>query len=91
MSEYENTSSTGEQSLAEAIRDHVLCGASDRSASLGFINMPEGYALMLNPDETHYYWLRFDGAESPICWDRFAVYRGAKANKAITNAKQREE
>lgn len=73
---------TDGQALADAIRSHVFCGASDRSASLGFIKMPEGYALMLNPDETHYYWLRFDGAESPICWDRFAVYRGAKANKA---------
>lgn len=70
------------QKLAWHIQDHVLCGSTDRSASLGIARMPEGYALMLNPDQSHYYWLRFDGVDSVICWDRWAVYRGAKADKA---------
>ena len=43
--------------------------------------MPEGYALMLNPDRTHHYWLRFNGNESAIHWDKWAVYRGAIKNK----------
>ena len=55
---------------------------SDVSATLGIQQMPEGYRLMLNRDRTHYYWLRNDGAEGPICWDKWWVYRGAKLNKS---------
>lgn len=64
------------------IKDHESVGSYHVGDSLGFCNMPEGYALMLNPDRTHYYWLRWDGMESAICWDRWAVYRGAKTDKA---------
>lgn len=60
------------------INDHESFGSTDRSKSLGIQNMPEGYALMLNPDFTHFYWLRKDGVNSVICWDKWAVYRGAK-------------
>lgn len=60
------------------IEDHVNCGAINMNHALGSRSMPEGYALMLNADQTHYYWLRHDGAESTICWDRWAAYRGAK-------------
>lgn len=70
------------EQLAEWVADSVSIGCADKSKSLGFAEMPEGYALMLNPDQTHYFWLRFDGKESPICWDKWAVYRGAKKNKA---------
>lgn len=59
--------------------EHVELG-STWIPSLGIQSMPEGYALMLNPDETHYYWLRADGVESVIHWDRWAVYRGAKSD-----------
>lgn len=55
---------------------------SDVSSSLGIQTMPEGYKLILNNDRTHYYWLRDDGVESVIDWDKWRVYRGAKADKA---------
>lgn len=42
--------------------------------------MPDGYSLMLDHDEMYFYWLRHDGATSEICWDRWAVRRGAIAN-----------
>jgi hypothetical protein len=50
--------------------------------SLGFVKMPPGYALMLNGDESHFYWLRHDGLESVIHWNRWAVYRGAQSDAA---------
>ena len=72
--------------LTEHIADHVDgCGSEDRSKSLGIQTMPEGYALMLNPDRTHYYWLRHDGVESVINWDKWSVYRGAIANKEASD------
>lgn len=80
-------------SLQYHIDDHVTaCGSTDMSASLGIKKMPEGYALMLNPDKTHYYWLRKCGLESCIHWDKWAVYRGAKQNHIVdANKKVNEE
>lgn len=63
-----------------SIKDDESCGSTNVSNSLGIQKMPEGYALMLNPDQTHYYWLRYDGVYSVIHWNRWAVYRGAKAD-----------
>ncbi len=60
---------------------HIKSGSRDYSKSLGIRKMPEGYALMLNADESHFYWLRYDGVESNICWDKWSVYRGAKKDK----------
>ena len=59
------------------VKDHESCGAYREDGCLGFRKMPEGYALMLNPDRTHFYWLRYDGVESVICWDKWGAYRGA--------------
>lgn len=70
-----------EQSITEHIEDHEYAGSLDVSHSLGIKQMPPGYALMLNPDRTHFYWLRADGAEGVICWDKWAVWRWANANK----------
>lgn len=67
--------------LAVHVLDHVDTGCHGMDDSLGVQKMPEGYALMLNSDESHFYWLRYDGVESCICWDKWAVYRGAKADK----------
>jgi hypothetical protein len=44
--------------------------------------MPEGYALMLNPDRSHFYWLRRDGAESAQHWNMWAIYQWAKQDAA---------
>ena len=50
----------------------------DVSNSLGIKKMPEGYALMINDDRTHHYWLRLsDELESVIHWDKWSVWRGA--------------
>lgn len=61
----------------EAIREYVSAGCSDMSNSLGIQQMPDGYALMLNPDKTHYFWIT-KNSESCIHCDKWAVYRGAK-------------
>ena len=67
--------------LAAHVLDHVYLGCHGMDDSLGIQKMQEGYALMLNGDESHFYWLRYDGVESCICWDKWSVYRGAKADK----------
>ena len=66
--------------LKKHVDDDVSVGCHDVSASLGFVNMPEGYALMLNSDESHYYWLNSKGESSCISWDKWAVYRSAKVH-----------
>ncbi|CLP64939.1 Uncharacterised protein [Mycobacterium tuberculosis] len=35
---------------------------------------------MLNPDESHYYWLKFDGSEGPEAWSKWYVYHSATMN-----------
>ena len=67
--------------LSHNVRESEQFGSYDASHCLGIRQMPDGYALMLNPDCTHYYWLRYDGVESVISWDKWAAYRGAKADK----------
>jgi len=67
--------------LQSEVADCLKYGCQDWSGRLGIATMPEGYALILNPDGSHFFWLRHDGAESPIHWDKWAIYRGAKINK----------
>jgi hypothetical protein len=64
--------------LEEHIADHVACGSHHVDRMLGFVKMPRGHALMLDPDEAYFYWLRADGMHSNICWDKWAVFRAAK-------------
>lgn len=71
--------------LADQICDHEQQGSEHVSDSLGFCKMPQGYALMLNPDRSHYYWLRHDGAEGPIDWNKWRVYKSAKLNGESRN------
>ena len=71
-----------DNTLKEMVDDHVGIGSYCASDSLGIQRMPYGYALMLNSDRTHYYWLRWDGAESSIHWSMWACYRGAKLDAA---------
>jgi len=65
--------------LKQAIIEYEGSGCTNMSKSLGIQNMPDGYALMLNSDGTHYFWIT-DSFESGIDWDKWAVYRGAMAN-----------
>lgn len=62
-------------SLEFHVKDHTDIGSTQ--CYLGIQQMPKGYALMLNPDRTHYYYLREDGIESCIHWNKWAVYRSA--------------
>lgn len=56
-------------------------GCADVSASLGILKMPEGYSLMLDADAMFFFWIeRATGRESVQTWDKWAVYRGAKAD-----------
>ncbi len=71
------------ESLAEVIEDHESVGATCADGMLGIKVMPSGYSLMLNADQTHFYWVRYDGLESCICWDKWACYRGAKRDKEL--------
>ena len=67
--------------LKGAIIEYNNSGCIDMSKSLGIQKMPDGYALMLNSDKTHYFWIT-DNMESSINWDKWAVYRGAVANSS---------
>ncbi len=67
--------------LSVHIHDYEANGSFNASHCLGIQDMPDGYALMLNPDYTHYYWLRYDGMESVISWDKWAAFRGARDDK----------
>jgi len=66
--------------LCHEIERHIEAGSHDVSGSLGIQSMPDGYALMLNSDQSHYYWLRWDGVESVIHWDKWACFRWAKVD-----------
>ena len=62
--------------LKEAINEYEKSGCVDVGKSLGIKEMPLGYALILNSDRTHFFWIT-DSLESQISWDKWAAYRGA--------------
>ena len=66
--------------LDVAVAYHVRTGSYRADESLGIQKMPFGYALMIDPDEIYFYWIRHDGQEGPEHWNKWAVYRMAKAN-----------
>lgn len=70
-----------EDRLLAHVNDHKLMGCARCDKFLGFRKMPEGYALMLNRDESHYYWLKFDGSEGSEAWDKWYVYHSATMNR----------
>ena len=62
---------------------YLECGCVDCSASLGIQKMPEGYALMLNADHSHFFWMeKASGRESATHWNKWAVYRWSKQDAA---------
>lgn len=66
------------ESLISLIEECERCGCVDYSHSLGIQDMPQGYALILNADKSHFFWVCYDGVESVIHWDKWAIYRSAK-------------
>lgn len=63
--------------LQRVVADYESIGCMRCDRTLGFTRMPDGYALMLDPDRMHFFWLRYDDAESVTDWDKWAIYRGA--------------
>lgn len=79
-----------DEQLKQHIAEAVSIGCEDYSSSLGFKVMPNGYALMLDPDRMGYFWLRYDGVESGVHVSKWAICRGALANQeAIKHIKSK--
>jgi hypothetical protein len=66
--------------LALHVDSAVRLGCTHADRMLGFQKMPDGYSLMLDADQMYFFWLRHDGAESVIHWNKWAVRRGAIAD-----------
>jgi hypothetical protein len=64
--------------LSSVVVDYEKMGCKRKELGLCNVRMPKGYALMINADRSHYFWLREDGVESVIHWNRFAIYKWAK-------------
>lgn len=63
--------------IFEVVAEHVNEGASLANLGARTPAVPLGYAILMNADGTHFYWVCEDGRESVICWDRWAVLRSA--------------
>lgn len=58
---------------------YLSCGCRDVSGSLGFVRMPEPWALMLDADQMFYFGFNKDtGVEMGSTWNKWSVYRSAK-------------
>lgn len=56
----------------------------DHTSRLGFVKMPEGYAL-LQLDSGHFMWRHEESDdESCIHWNKWWAYRGARLNEKLT-------
>lgn len=69
--------------LSIQIASHVFSG----SVECSWFQMPNGYALMMNSDETDFYWLREDGEyslfnddEQVVCQSAFLDFKEHKTN-----------
>ena len=51
-------------------------------ARLGRSKVPPGYAVLLNSDQSHFFWIGPSGEESCIDWNKWNVLRGARAHAA---------
>jgi hypothetical protein len=61
---------------------YLECGCTNMDRSLGIRKMPEGYHLLLDSDDMYFFWMeRATGRESSFHWNKWAVYRGAIADK----------
>lgn len=70
-------------SLAQHVADYETHGCRRVDRSLGIQKMPEGYALMLDADELYFFWLKHDGTEGAVHWNKWAVWKGAKKNQLL--------
>ncbi len=64
---------------------HLRSGGTVHDRALGIQKMPVGYHLLLDKDEMFFTWMeRATGRESEIHWNKWAVWRGAKADAINT-------
>ena len=78
--------------MADHLAEHISAGCRCVDHALGFARMPSGYHLMLNHDQTHFYWLRAsDGAEGYAWWNKWAAYRDAKSAATLSPRPADEE
>lgn len=66
-------------SLLDHVREHEALGSWP--VRFGIAKAPDGYAVMYD-GESHHYWLRDDGAESCIHWNKWAVLKWARHDAA---------
>lgn len=60
------------------IADYENMGCTDYTNRLGIQHMPEGYALLLDPDGAYFSWVHLaSDTESCIHWNKWAVWKGA--------------
>lgn len=64
------------------IKWYLDMGCIDYSKRLGFVSIPDGYALLLNSDHSHFFYIK-DNVEDESCihWDKWAVYRWIKTDE----------
>ena len=75
------------EALLEEVNEYIDIGCQYTPRALGFQSMPEGYALMVNADCTHYFWICEDGRDSCI-GSMWGVYYGAKEDQEDQNARE---
>lgn len=82
---------TERATLETHVKSAVSMGCTHADRMLGIQKMPAGYALMLDADDMHFFWLRKDGAESSVHWSKWAVRRGAVADAKLRSDGERTQ
>ena len=89
MKESENKNNAADGSVESSDLLDEICRACQYNRvdrMLGFGKMPDGYALVLNRDGTHYYWINAHGQEGPITWDKWQARRMAIAHRDFVSS-----
>jgi len=68
----------GYETIDDAVKDYESLGCS--VAATGKAKIPDDYAIMLNADESHFFWLHKSDATGPVDWNKWRVLRSAKAH-----------
>lgn len=69
-------------SFEDQVKSYTDDGCIDYSNRLGIVQIPEGYALLLNSDHSHFFFIKHGDYESCEHWNKWAVYRWIKADKS---------
>lgn len=67
----------------QELQSYIDDDCTDYSDRLGIVKIPEGYALLLNRDRTHFFYIKAGGVESCIHWSKWAVYRWIKEDSKL--------